>query len=209
MALFLFTDKSMRASLTLDKAAEAHFRKRVAEKAGARIRHIFTDLHRRILSRTAFNTGRTLGSWFASTGRPITYDIADRFGTDYFRWRPTTPQTNNLEVGAESGREFFEKISLRTTESINFERNPFQIFFLSNGAKLDSGNIETGDGQELDGLPSDLPQGPGSRAAMQEFGVIAHFDLFGSYGDTKIYSFTPRGTNAVHMAVNEIRRQYL
>ncbi len=194
-----------KLKLGMKPAAEAHLKRRIAEQVGAKARRIMTALHQGILDRTPFNTGRTLGSWFGSAGSPVLIDVADRFPKITFAYSLNNPATNALEVGAETGRDFYERYSLKSTTSIDFERNPYRKFYIANGAELDSGyGLEKPLGQ-FRGLSSDLPQGPGSRAAAQEFGTIAHFDLFASSGDIKHFNFNPRGTNAFGLAIANIR----
>lgn len=191
--------------LGLSPAAEAHLKRRIAEQVGAKARKIMTALHQGILDRTPFNTGRTLGSWFGSAGAPVLMDVADRFPAVNFAYSGNNPATNHLEVGEETGRGFYERFSLKSTTSINFEKNPYRKFYIANGAKLDSGyGLEKPLGQ-FDELSSNLPQGVGSRAYAQELGTIAHFDLFASSGDIKHFNFNPRGTNAFGLAIEKIR----
>jgi hypothetical protein len=198
-----------RSTVRFSKNAEERIKQKIAEKAGAIIRRTVLALHQRILDATAYNTGRTLGSWYGSADRPVSIDIADRFGgSDAFAWHSGLLPTNHLEVGGESGRSFYERISLSTTQSIDFSKNPFRKYFITNGAKLDSGNIIDSGGTSLIGISSDLPQGAGSRAWAQEYGNIASYDLFASAGGTKIHSFHPRGTNAVGLAIESIRRDF-
>lgn len=194
-----------KVTISLSAEAEAKMKRRIAEQVGAKARKIMTRIHEDILSRTPFNTGRTLGSWFGSAGSPVLMDVADRFGAISFAYNTSLPATNHLEVGAEAGRGFYERLSISSTKSIPFERNPYQKFYIANGARLDSGyGLEEPLGP-FKGLTSDLPQGAGSRALVQELGLIAHYDLFASSGDTKIFSYNPRGTNAVGLAIASIR----
>jgi hypothetical protein len=182
-----------KLSLKLD---EKHLRDKIAAKVGARARAIVTSLHQEILDRTPYNTGRTIGSWVASADAPVLYDIASSGGD--FAWDMDRKRTNPLAVGTEGeDRGVYERISLATVQKIDFEKNPFRIFHISNGASLDSGN-------DFMPMSSDLNQGPGSRAYYQEFGVIASYDVF----NDKDSFFTPRGTNAVQLAVEKIRLSY-
>jgi hypothetical protein len=182
-----------KLSLRFDEKA---LKKKIAAKIGARVRTIVTDLHQQILDGTPFNTGRTLGSWVASAGTPVIYDIASQ-GGDY-GWDSSRPRTNPLPIGTEPGRGIFERLSLQTVEKIDFENNPFRIFYIANGAALDSGADFAPDAS------SDLNQGPGSRAFYQEYGVIASYDMFGKTDN----HFSPRGANAVQLAVEKIRVRY-
>lgn len=194
-----------KIGMLLSPAAEAHMKKRIAEQVGAKARKIMTRLHENILERTPYNTGRTLGSWFGSAGSPVLMDVADRFPKINFAYSTDLPHTNQLEVGAEEGRSFYERFSLKSTQSINFEQKPYRKFYIANGADLDSGYGLNEPLGQFKGLTSSLPQGPGSRAAVQEYGMIASFDLFASTGDVKIFNFNPRGTNAFGLAIANIR----
>lgn len=186
--------------LKLSPSAERALRVKIAEKAGRRMRAIVENLHDKILKNTAFNTGRTLGSWYGSADRPFLLDIGAGGG---FGWNSGLAHTNRLPVGEEgAARSSFEKRSMRTTESINFEKNPYRIFYITNGASLDSGN------DFAPGINSDLNQGPGSRAYYQEYGTIAGFNLFASSEGQPVFDFAPRGTNALERAVNTIRGIY-
>lgn len=188
--------------LTLSASAKERMSKAIAHQAGKKMRTIVTALHQQILDNTAFNTGRTLGSWYGSAGSPISYDIGDVHGTGLFAWNNSLQHTNRLSVGSESGRQAFEKLSLTTTKTLQFEKNPYRIFYITNGAKLDSGN------DFADGISSDLKQGAGSRAYYQEYGRIAKFNLFASTDGVDVFDFAPRGDNALERAVNTIRGRY-
>ena len=197
-----------RLTLALNAGAEQKLRRRIAEQAGRRVRQIFYSLHAKILENTPLNTGRTLGSWAASADQAVLIDIADTLGRDQFIYTPANANTNNLAIGAEPGRAFFTRLSLQTAEKISFERNPYRIFYVSNGAKLDSGFMEWPNGTTTDNLPSGLPQGPGSRAYVQEYGAVPGFDVYGNNGTLKRFPFNPRGILGVHMAVESVRLTY-
>lgn len=186
-----------RLKLELTGPAQAKMMKAIARKAGGQIRTIVTALHTEILSKTPMNTGRTLGSWHGSAGTPVIYDAAYHYGESYFTYDPARfEETNNMPVGAEPGRGEFEKHSLRSTQQINFEVNPYRIFYITNGATLDS--IAN----------SDFSQKSGSRAANLEYGNIAGYDLYGSTPESPSYKFTPRGTRALSISVENIRLKY-
>ena len=195
---FFFTGYFVTSlSLTLSAKTERLLYQRIARKAGAKIRDIFTELHTEVLSRTPMNSGRTLGSWYGSAGIAMVYDIESMFGEGYFSYDPAKfPQTNNLPIGAEPGRGTFVKIALASTKNIDFERNPYRVFWLTNGASLDS--IAN----------SDLPQGPGSRAAQVEYGDIPGYDLYKSTPTTPVYSFAPRAQAPLRLSVEKIRLKY-
>ncbi len=197
-----------RLTLALNAGAEQKLRQRIAEQAGKKVRQIFYSLHAKILENTPLNTGRTLGSWAASADRAVLIDIADTLGRDQFIYSPVNPNTNLMPVGAEPGRAFFVRMSLKTSERINFERNPYRVFYVSNGARLDSGFMEWPNGDTTDSLPSGLSQDVGSRAYAQEYGAVPGFDVYGNNGSLKRFPFNPRGILGVHMAVESIRLTY-
>lgn len=183
--------------LTLSAKAEEKLKKKIAEAVGRKARKIVEGLHMRILARTPMNTGRTLGSWHGSAGMPVYFDIASQYGEDYFAYDPyTTINTNDMAVGAEPGRKRWEEFSIQSTKKIDFEKNPYRKYFIANGAELDS----------IAG--SSLPQGPGSRALMLEYGTIAGYDLYYSTKDNPVFSFHPRGTLAVQMSVLSLLRDW-
>lgn len=169
----------------------------IARKVGTKAREVVTALHKEILSKTPMNTGRTLASWYASAGTPVTFDAESVYGEGAFTYDPARfADTNNLPVGREPGREGFEKFALISSAKIDFEKNPYRVFFITNGAALDS--IAN----------SDLNQGAGSRAINLEYGNIAGYDLYGSTPTTPRYIFTPRGIGAMRLSVEKIRLKY-
>jgi hypothetical protein len=197
-----------KLSVSLSPDAEKRLRARIAAMAGKKLREIVYSLHARILENTPLNTGRTLGSWAASADTALLIDIADTLGRDEFIYTPMNPETNNRPVGSEPGRSQFVQMSLNTSKKIDFERNPYRIFFVSNGARLDSGFMEWPNGFVSESLPSGLPQTAGSRAYAQEYGLVAGFDVYAKSTGLMTFPFNARGTLAVHMAVESIRLTY-
>lgn len=182
---------------------ETKLKKLIAAKAGMKIRGYMVSLHTKILNATAYNTGRTLASWHGSAGdSPILIDAADIMGRQRFEYGEGVDATNHVVVGMEHGdRESLERFSLKSTRNIDFEWNPYRKFWIANGARLDSGAGIFG----LDSLNSSLPQGTGSRAAMQEAGTIAAYDVYSSMGDLKVYSFIPRTEQSFQITVESFR----
>lgn len=180
------------AKISLSKKAEDSLKAKIAEAVGKKARKIMMSLHTKILAHTPMNTGRTLGSWYGSASTPVYFDAESKFGEGYFSYTPaTTPDTNHLPVGAEPGREVFEKMSLSTTESIAFERNPYRKYFITNAAALDPiGNSGLGMG----------------RAQALEYGAIAGYDLYSHpNGD---FIFQQRGTLGVQMSMLSLLRDW-
>lgn len=184
-------------NLKMSPQAVQRLHERIARQAGSKIRGIFTDLHTEVLSRTPMNTGRTLASWRAFADSPLMYDAEQDFGEGYFTYDPERFEaTNRLAVGDEQGRPYFVNHSLNSAKKIDFERRPYRIFYLTNGAALDS----IGD--------SHYNQGPGSRAYYSEYGRIASYDMYSStYADPQ-FNFNPRGRGALRLSVQKISLKY-
>lgn len=193
----------VKLALLINAASESTLRAKIAQASARKLRGYLISLHTKILDATAYNTGRTLASWAGSMDKPLLIDAADVFGANRFEYDPEVEATNHLPVGRERGedRGDLERYSLKTTKSLRFETNPYRIFYISNGARLDSGLGIFG----LDSLPSSLAQGPGSRAAMQEAGAIAAYDVYGSVFGEKSYAFIPRTEGSFQITVENFR----
>lgn len=181
----------MGITINFSEAAQKKMREALEHKIGPKIENLAFGLQEEMFDTTPANTGRTLASWKLTRNKPSTIDAGD--SGDFTYMPGVDAPTNNLPIGSEPHRGFYETLAREGRTSLFISKKPYDKFYVSNAAKV--GSL----------FDSSFSQNqPGLRAALMNSGAIPDYDYTtGQHG-----AFEHRGQGMFERAVASFLRNY-